>query len=103
MVLEENVGAAVTGAAWNFRALAEVPEGPLRAARQRASEAGSRWAALGAAAAPQCLRPAPPVGHRALPGVGSVGEPREERAISSGAARYASGPAFSVSLCPRRS
>lgn len=89
MVLGKNVEAAVSVAAWNFRPLAEVPEG---LSVPRGSE-GRRLAPGGPRSAPP-----PPVltlgASRAPPGL----ELEAGRAVSSGGARKASGPLFSPSF-----
>lgn len=83
MVLGKNVEAAVTVAAWNFRALAEVPEGlPL----PRGSE--SRRPAPGG---PRSAPPSSVLTLGAFRGPSGL-ELEAGRAASSGGARSASGP-----------
>lgn len=83
MVLGKNVEAAVTVAAWNFRALAEVPEGrsfPRSTEGRRLAPGGPRSA------------PSPPV-HTLGASHGPPGlELEAERAISTCGARSVSGP-----------
>lgn len=90
MVLGKNVEAAMTVAAWNFRAPAEVPEG-LSLPR---GTKGRRLAPGGPRSAP------PPPGRTLGASRGPPGlELQAGRGVWSGGARSASGPFPLVPLC----